>query len=42
MARAITTSGARPDGKLITVPVKIMPRHTANAILKAIGQRKKF
>jgi predicted RNA binding protein YcfA (HicA-like mRNA interferase family) len=31
-----------PDGKPFTVPVKIMSRHTANAILKAIGQRKKF
>lgn len=31
-----------PNGKLITVPVKIMPRHTANAILKAAGLPKAF
>jgi predicted RNA binding protein YcfA (HicA-like mRNA interferase family) len=31
-----------PDGKRLTVPVKIMSRHTANEILKDAGLPKAF
>lgn len=31
-----------PDGLRLVVPVKIMSRHTANAILKDVGLPKRF
>jgi predicted RNA binding protein YcfA (HicA-like mRNA interferase family) len=32
----------RPDGKVLTVPVKIMSRHMANKILRDAGLPKAF